>query len=145
MSHLMSLVKCHISRVTCHVSHVNVPVFKVLRLSTNLQVFTNLSSPAPCLFRIPSPSVLPGRHLTPAVVLAKVVEEVFTKWVANLLWWQCGLVTTDTWQRKYIWRWPSYIRHEDFLLLLRPPSGSGYPPWILKWAGLESSGRRLNS
>ena len=40
----------------------------------------------------------------------------------------------------------SYIRHEDFLLLLRPPpSGSYYPPWILKRAGLESSGRRLIS
>ena len=26
-----------------------------------------------------------------------------------------------------------------------PPSRSGYPPWILKRGGLESSGRRLNS
>ena len=26
-----------------------------------------------------------------------------------------------------------------------PVSRSGDPPWILKWAGLESSGRRLNS
>ena len=42
----------------------------------------------------------------------------------------------------------SYIRHEDFLrpsVVLRPPSGSGYPPWILKRAGLESSGRIASS
>ena len=38
----------------------------------------------------------------------------------------------------------SYIRHKDFLLLLRP-SGSGYPPWILKRARLESSGRFASS
>ena len=33
-----------------------------------------------------------------------------------------------------------YFRHEDFLWTSPPPSGPGYPPWILKQAGLESSG-----
>ena len=37
---------------------------------------------------------------------------------------------------------PSYIRHKDFLpsFVRPPPSRSGDPPWILQWAGLESSG-----
>ena len=34
----------------------------------------------------------------------------------------------------------SNIRHEDFRPFVRA-SRSGYPPWILKRAGLESSGR----
>ena len=38
----------------------------------------------------------------------------------------------------------SYIRHKDFICP-SPPSGSGYPPRILKQAGLESSGQRLIS
>ena len=41
----------------------------------------------------------------------------------------------------------SYIRHKDFRSSVRPPSlsGSGYPPWILKRAGLESSGQFASS
>ena len=39
----------------------------------------------------------------------------------------------------------SYIRYEDFLCPSPPPSGLGYPPLNLKWAGLESSGQRLIS
>ena len=39
---------------------------------------------------------------------------------------------------------PSYIRHKDFLCP-PPPSCSGYPPWNLKRAGLESSGRIASS
>ena len=39
----------------------------------------------------------------------------------------------------------SNIRHKDFRPFVCPLSRSGYPPWILKQAGLESSGRRLIS
>ena len=45
----------------------------------------------------------------------------------------------------------SYIRKEKYrpattpVASAAPMSCSIYPPWILKWAGLESSGRRLIS
>ena len=39
----------------------------------------------------------------------------------------------------------SYIRKGKYrpATPATPPSRSGDPPWVLKWAGLESSGRRI--
>ena len=39
----------------------------------------------------------------------------------------------------------SYIRKGKCRPATTPMSRSGYPSWILKWAGLESSGQRLIS
>ena len=39
----------------------------------------------------------------------------------------------------------SYIRKGKYRPATTTPSRSGYLPWILKWVGLESSGRRLIS
>ena len=48
--------------------------------------------------------------------------------------------------------WESYIRKEKYCpatttpaAAATPVSRSGYPPWVLKWGRLESSGRELIS
>ena len=64
---------------------------------------------------------------------------VLDEWFLKLSCWPMFAVNWRShqkfWEKKL-----SYIRHKDFCLSVRPPSGSwDPPPRILKWAGLESS------
>ena len=66
---------------------------------------------------------------------------VLTKTNLFCLWKPCfGEGSFSPWNGKL----ESNIRHEDFRLSVRV-SRSGYPPWILKRGGLESSGRIASS
>ena len=63
-------------------------------------------------------------------------------------WWKTWEITCQITPWLYLW-WTNHFALLDTRISVcpsvRPSSCSGYPPWILKQGGLESSGQRLIS
>ena len=114
--------------------------FYVLMLYTHLAKsptalsLTILFQPTPIIAELVFFSLIEFEYFP---VLASIPGVPWNRWLHNTL--KIGYCNTAL--------LVSYIRKGKYRPATTTTTVSrlGYPPWILKWAGLESSGRRLNS